>query len=45
MVCGRYGFFVWLIWFSVVADMVLLWPILLWPIWFVTDMVVAQSDL
>ena len=41
--CGRYGFSVWLIWFSVVADIVLLWPILLWPIWFVANMVAPRQ--
>ena len=34
MVCGRYGFSVWPIWFSVVADIVLLWLM-----WFVADVV------
>ena len=34
MICGRYGFSVWPTWFSVVADIVLLWPI-----WYVAGMV------
>ena len=37
MVCGRYGFFVWPIWFLVLADIVLMWPI-----WFVADMVAPR---
>ena len=36
--CGRYGFFA-------VADIVLLWPICMWPIWSVADMVARSHPL
>jgi len=36
---------VWPIWFSVVADIISLWPILLWPIWFVVDMVAPSHNI